>query len=193
MKPMQTPTNKAQLPTAEDLVVISSELEGYRFLAQNLAPQTEVLLLSRERDGVMTILQMLTALPPIRCIHLVTPSNVEGLQLGNVFLRYDTVPNYANTLCQWRSRLSPRSEILIYNDQAARTETDKLLIDILHYLTGAAIAACITLPNDLVPNGKWELDCATQALNPRLAFSPAVVAHLGASQISPNCGGKRLA
>ncbi len=193
MKPMQTPSNQAQLPTVEDLVVISNELEGYRFLAQNLAPQAEVLLLSRERDGVTAILQMLTALPPIRRIHLVTPGKAEGLQLGNVFLRYDTVPNYANTLCQWRSRLSPSSEILIYNNQAAQTETGKLLIDILHYLTGAAIAVCITLPNDLVPNGKWELDCATQALNPGLAFLPAVVAQLGASQISPNRGGKQLA
>jgi hypothetical protein len=176
-------------PPGQDLVVISTELEGYRFLAQNAAPQAEVLLLSPRRDGVATILQMLMALPSIRRIHLATPGEAEGLQLGNVLLRHNTIPNYASTLCQWRSQLSPNSEILIYNYQAARTESGKLLIDILHYLTGAAIAACTTLPNATFPQGIWEVDCATRQFMPHFAISPATVAACFSQTNVPDANG----
>ncbi|MGG6242054.1 DUF4347 domain-containing protein [Nodosilinea sp. AN01ver1] len=184
----QTPAARAQLPAINELVVISPDLQDNRFLMQNAPPQAAVLRLCQEQNGLAAIWQRLAALPPIHRIHLVTPSRGEGLQLGSVLLRYDTVPNYASALCQWRSRLAPKAEILIYNDQAARTEAGKLLIDILHYLTGAAIAVCTTLPNTLAPTGKWELDCVTQILQPELTFSPAVVTQTRASKNISNYG-----
>jgi hypothetical protein len=191
MKPTQTPVPGAQLPTVEDLVVISRELAGYRFLAQHVTPQAEVLLLNPARDGLAAISQLLRALPPIGRVHLIAPGNVEGLRLGSVSLRYNTLPNYASTLCQWRSHLAPSAEILIYNGEVARTEAGQLLIDVLHYLTGAAIAACTTPPNAVFPEGRWELDCATQVFEPVLAFPPAVVAQIQ-SQIPSKRGERRL-
>ncbi len=158
------------LPLGQDLVVISPELAGYRFLAQNASPQAEVLLLHQERDGVAAITQTLATLPPICRLHLVTPGHAKGLPLGNVLLRSDNLPNYASTLCQWRSHLAPRAEILIYNGEMASSEAGKLLIDVLHHLTGAAIAACTTPPSTVLPQGRWELDCATSSPSPSLAL-----------------------
>ncbi|MBE9141018.1 DUF4347 domain-containing protein [Nodosilinea sp. LEGE 07088] len=173
-----TPVNSLARPSlslepdspGQDLVVISRDLEGYRFLAQTVTAPVEVLLLSPAQDGIAAILQMLMALPSIRCLHLVTPVHGEGLQLGNVALRYDTLPNYAKTLCQWRSRLAPRAEIWIYNGEMARTEAGKLLIDVLHHLTGAAIAACTAFPNAGFAAGRWEFDCTTATLTPSLVL-----------------------
>ncbi|MEA5448214.1 DUF4347 domain-containing protein [Leptolyngbya sp. CCNP1308] len=161
---------RLSLPPGQDLVVISTELAGYRFLAQNVPPQAEVLLLSRGRDGVTAIAQQLATLPPTCRLHLVTPGGAEGLHLGSVALHYDNLPSYARALCLWRSHLTPRAEILIYNGEMARTEAGKLLIDVLHHLTGAAIAACTTPPNAAFPEGRWELDCATSSLSPSLAL-----------------------
>ncbi len=169
------------LPPGQDLVVIGTELAGYRFLAQNASPQAEVLLLHQEREGVAAIAQQLATLPPIRRLHLVTPGSTKGLPLGNVLLRAANLPSYARTLGQWRSHLAPSAEILIYNGEVARTEAGRLLIDVLHHLTGAAIAACTTSPNAAFPQGRWELDCATSSLAPSLALPLELV--------SPGFGG----
>lgn len=171
----------------QDLVVISRDLEGYRLLAQNVTAPAEVLLLSPVRDGMAAILQMLAALPPRRRLHLITPAYGEGLWLGNAALRYDTLPHYAETLCQWRSRLAPRAEIWIYNGEMARTEAGQLLIDVLHHLTGAAIAACTAFPNAGFAAGRWEFDCTTATLTPSLALplelvKPCVTAHRTANR-----------
>jgi hypothetical protein len=168
-------------PLGQELVVISTELAGYRFVAQNVSPQAEVLLLHQERDGVAAIAQILATLTPICRLHLVTPGNASGLLLGNILLRADNLPSYARTLGQWRSQLAPRAEILIYNGEMASTEAGKLLIDVLHHLTGAAIAACTTPPSATFPQGIWELDCATSVLAPSLA--------LPLELISPGFGG----
>ncbi|PSN11861.1 hypothetical protein C7293_22645 [filamentous cyanobacterium CCT1] len=183
MQPAQTPFDQRTPFNAEanakDLIVISSELEGYRFLAE-VTPQTAVLLLNQRWDGVTAIAQYLATLASVRRLHLVTPSVEGGLQLGRVTLRFDNLPHYARSLSVWRSHLAPQAEILIYNGEVASTEAGQLLIDVLHHLTGAAIAARTTLPNALVPNGTWELDCATQALETRAVLSPAL-----ATPISP--------
>jgi hypothetical protein len=166
----QSPTPKAPPPLLEDLVVISGEPKGYRWLAPKVAAQAEVLLLSPAQDGVAAIAQRLTTLPSIRRLHLVTPHCSTGLRLGRVTLHYDNLPAHAKTLSQWRSRLTPRAEIVIYNGEMARTEAGKLLIDVLHHLTGAAIAACTAFPSAVLPAGRWEFDCATPPSTPSLAL-----------------------
>ncbi|WP_196358158.1 DUF4347 domain-containing protein [Nodosilinea nodulosa] len=181
---MNTP-GRLPLSPGQDLVVISTALEGYRFLAQSVAPQAEVLLLRQERDGVAAIAQQLAILSPICRLHLVTPEG-DGLRLGLVTLRFDNLPTYASMLGQWRSHLAPSATILIYNGKMARTEAGRLLIDVLHHLTGAAIAACTTPPNATAPSGRWELDCATPSLSSSLALPLALVSHsLGHSHV-PN-------
>ena len=185
--PVNTPA-RLSLPPGQDLVVLSTELAGYRFLAQNVTPQAEVLLLSPGRDGVAAIAQQLATLPPICRLHLVTPG-AEGLHLGSVTLRSDNLPNYARALSLWRSHLAPGAEILIYNGEMARTEAGKLLIDVLHHLTGAAIAACTTPPNAAFPQGIWEVDCATPGFMPCFALLPSTVAGcFGQANISSTKG-----
>lgn len=182
-------TMSSMLPEP-DLVVIDLDLESYGFWIQNLvqaiALPAAVLMLSQGQNGVTAITQRLASLPPIRRLHLVTARRADSLPLGNVVLHHGNLPEHASALYQWRRYLAPRAEILIYNDQATRTETGKLLIDVLHHLTGAAIAACTTLPHPNAPDGQWDLDCATQSFQPVLAFPPAVMAKLWSSQPPPN-------
>ncbi|GAB4443077.1 MAG: DUF4347 domain-containing protein [Cyanobacteria bacterium J069] len=161
-----------RLSLGEDLVVISSELEGYRFLAQRVAPQAEVLLLSQAKDGILAIDHLLSILAPIRRLHLLSPNSGDELHLGSTHLRYNNLHHYDSILYKWRSRLAPKSEILIYDGKLAHTETGQFLIDVLHYLTGAAIAACTMPPRADLPYGHWELDCETPDFSPVVALPP---------------------
>jgi hypothetical protein len=180
----------SSMPPGPDLVVLGHDLKGDGFLAQNLAQTialpAEVLVLDQAQNGITAITQRLAVLPSLRRLHLVTSRRVDSLPLGCTVLRHGNLPQYAHALCQWQSYLAPKAEILIYNDQATRTETGKLLIDVLHHLTGAAITACTTLPNARVPEGKWELDCATPSFKPVLAFPPAVVAKIWSGETTSN-------
>lgn len=159
-----------------DLVIISSDLKNYQFLAESVYPHMKVRVLDSSQEGIDAIAQVLMTLQPVCRLHLITPGTPGRIWLGNTSLRHADLPDYANALCCWRSHLTPEAAILIYNDQIAHTEAGKLLIDVLHHLTGAAIAACIASPNKNFRKGRWELDCATQSFTPSLAFPPSVVA-----------------
>jgi hypothetical protein len=158
-----------------EIVFISSDLEGYQKLARQVDVSVEAVILNTNQDGIDRVTQALTNSAPLHRIHLFTNGTSGNLQLGTVALNFATLPIYANALYQWRSHLTPNAEILIYNCYVASNEAGKLLIDVLHHLTGAAIAACIELPNPTFRNGRWETDYATPSFTPSLAFPASVV------------------
>lgn len=165
-----------RLPPGQEIAVISSELEEYRALAEQAYPQVQVIGLEATQDGIAAVTQALTTLQPIHRLHLVTPGTPGHLQLGRSTLSYASLPKHGRELCRWRSYLAPKAEILIYNNQVASNESGKFLIDVLHHMTGAAIAACTISPDATLCNIQWELDCTTLSFTPSLAFPLAVVA-----------------
>ncbi len=159
-----------------DLVVISGALVNHRRLVQSVVTGVPVLRLSCPLDGLATITQTLAALSPVKCLHLVTPISCSGLPLGQVTLTAGNLASHAGAIAAWRNYLTTHSAIVIYNGQMARSEAGQQLIDVLHHLTGAAIAACTTLPNPTLPQGHWEFDCVSRPFWPNLAMPPLVLA-----------------
>lgn len=172
-----TPTAQSGLCPGKDLVVIGCDRVGDRDSLQAMMPQVDILLLPQHGNGVVTITQMLINRYPIHRLHLVMPGQADGLHLGTASLQYNNLPTYARDLCQWKSVLAPGAEILIYNGVFARTEAGRLFIDVLHYLTGAAIAACTNPATATVDPGRWEFDCAHPAWSPSFVFGPPVIPH----------------
>jgi len=174
--PLQTSvTNVYPKPQSQDLAVLSRDLEGYHAFMESMNPQVNVVVLDLFQDGITQITNVLKYLPSIRCIHFVTPGTPGCLHLGNAPLNNANMPCYASALHHWRSHLTQDAAIVIYNPQVASNEAGKLLIDVLHHLTGAAIAASAASHLSSPVSICWEFDCTTAPFTPALVFPPSLI------------------
>jgi len=165
-------------PLSPDLVVLSRSLEAYPALVEHIHPRMHLVILDRAQDGIHQVTDVLAHLPSIRHIHCITGGTPGCLYLGSTPLSNASLPRHASTLHRWRSHLADDAKIVIYNTQVASNEAGRLLIDVLHHLTGAAIAAAITPHDSSLNHRPWEFDCTTQPFTPALAFPPSFLSRV---------------
>ncbi|BAU41765.1 DUF4394 domain-containing protein [Leptolyngbya sp. O-77] len=137
-------------------------------LLAHAKPESRVVLLERDRDGIEQISQVLQQEQNICEIHLVAHGSPDCLYLGNSRLSLETLPRYAARLGQWRGAIAQGANILLYGCRVAAEGLG--LVNALHTLTGASIAAA----SQPVGKGNWRLDRQIGAIAASLAFSPVL-------------------
>jgi Ca2+-binding RTX toxin-like protein len=164
------------LKTASSFVFIDASVENYSSLAEG-ALGANVHILDSTRDGIAQITKILThvakgdkAIAPVDSIHIVSHGAPGCLYLGNTPLNLDTLDRYASDLRTWFSSDKSLSEpcsspsLLLYGCNVAAGDAGAELIDRLHKITGAEIAASSTLTGSAVLGGNWQLEVQTGAV-----------------------------
>lgn len=159
-----------------ELAIISDALAHHQFLARQAYPGVQVVVLGQPGAGLAAITAALQQWQPIRRLHLVTPGQPGQLALGHTTLTHKNMAEHALALWAWRSLLTPSAEIVLYGHRLASNEAGTQLLDLLHHVTGAAIAACATLPTPRDRHGHWEWDYTRSGGTPRLAFPAWAIA-----------------
>lgn len=143
---------------ATTLVFIDAGVEDYQFLANGVVREAKAFILDSQRDGVKQISQILQDYPDVESIHLVSHGSPGSIQLGNTYLSLDTLDRYRSKLQSW---LAKAKSLLIYGCNVAAEDAGEELIDKLHRLTGANIAASTTKTGNSALGGDWNLEIAT--------------------------------
>lgn len=147
-------------------IFIDCQVDNVSHLLAHAKPESRVVLLERDRDGIEQISQVLQHHQNISEIHLVAHGSPDCLYLGNSRLSLETLPQYAARLRQWRGAIAQGANILLYGCRVAAEGLG--LVNALHTLTGASIAAA----SQPVGQGNWQLDQQIGAIAASLAFSP---------------------
>jgi hypothetical protein len=147
-------------------IFVDRQLYNVPQLLAHVKPDSRVVLLEGDRDGIEQISQVLQKQQSIREIHLVSHGSPDCLYLGNSRLSLETLPRYAALLGQWREAIAQGANILLYGCRVAAEGLG--LMNALHTLTGASIAAA----SQPVGKGNWQLDRQIGAIAASLAFSP---------------------
>ena len=147
-------------------IFIDRQLYNVPQLLAHAKPDSRVVLLEGDRDGIEQISQVLQKQQSIHEIHLVSHGSPDCLYLGNSRLSLETLPRYAALLGQWREAIAQGANILLYGCRVAAEGLG--LMNALHTLTGASIAAA----SQPVGKGNWRLDQQIGAIAASLAFSP---------------------
>ncbi|MGB3405520.1 MAG: DUF4347 domain-containing protein [Microcoleaceae cyanobacterium] len=150
------------------LVVIDPRVEDYHLLIAGVHPQTTVLLLDRDRDGIEQITQALAADRGDR-LHIICHGHPGTLHLGKNPITGDHLFSYQHLLKQWNV-----SEILLYACQVADSPSNTF-IQRLHQLTNANIAASQYPVGNTAKAGSWHLETQIGSVNPQPAFSSQVL------------------
>jgi hypothetical protein len=172
-----TLTTTSSLKTSQSFVFIDASVKGYSLLVESVI-DSQVHILDPHWDGVAQIAEILSlagdrTLP--RHIHIVAHGVSGCLFLGNAQLSLDSLDYYLSNLQSWfprSSHLASASSLRLYGCNVAAEDAGAELVERLHLLTGAQIAASRTLVGNASLGGSWELEVTTGTVG-AIAFDPA--------------------
>ncbi|NEO55451.1 MAG: DUF4347 domain-containing protein [Okeania sp. SIO3B5] len=156
------------------LLFIDSKVENYDRLISEVDPQTRIVVLQPNQNGIDKIAENLGKYHQVETIHIISHGETGTLYLGNSILKNDNIHLYVESIQQWGKCLSADGEILIYGCQVASGKEGKEFARQLHQLTGANIAASETLTGNVSRGGNWNLEVIFGQLKSALAFTPEV-------------------
>ncbi|NEQ76160.1 MAG: DUF4347 domain-containing protein [Okeania sp. SIO2C9] len=158
------------------LLFIDSKVENYDRLISQVAPQTKIVILQPNQNGIDKISQSLAKCLDVGTVHIISHGAKNTLYLGSTILSLDNIHQYSESIQKWGKCLSADGEILIYSCQVASGKEGREFVRQLHQLTGANIAASETLTGNLSRGGNWNLEVIFGQLKSALAFTPEVMA-----------------
>ncbi|MEH2211450.1 DUF4347 domain-containing protein [Nostoc sp.] len=170
------------------LVFIDMAVEDYSGLVNGVLPNSQVFVLDSTQNGVEQITKILTSWADtqplvvrhrsnLTNIHIVCHGVPGCLQLGNTYLRIDTLDEYSQQLQQWQKifftsgKANNPSNLLIYGCNVALGDAGEEFVEKLHQLTGANIAASRQRIGNAALGGNWELEVRTADMEVNLAFA----------------------
>ncbi len=156
------------------LLFIDSKVDNYNDLISQVDPQTKVVILQPNKNGIEQISKSLSDCNNMDTVHIISHGTKGALYLGNSTLNSDNIHLYVESIQQWGKCLSADGEILIYGCQVASGKEGREFVRQLHQLTGANIAASETLTGNVNKGGNWNLEVIFGQLKSVLAFTPEV-------------------
>ncbi|RCJ41136.1 hypothetical protein A6769_38805 [Nostoc punctiforme NIES-2108] len=163
-----------QIPSTR-LVFIDPKVENYPSLVTGVLPNTSVVILDADQDGIEQISQVLATHQEINSLHIVSHGKSGAIQLGNGWLTRSQLQNYVSQLESWKSRLTGDADILLYGCDVAKGEEGIAFVEQLSQLTGANVAASNNLTGNIEAGGNWNLEVTTGLIKSSLAFPKAVL------------------
>ncbi len=156
------------------ILFIDSKVENCDRLISQVDPQTKVVILQPNQNGIDQISKSLGECCDVDTVHIISHGAKGTLYLGKSILNSENIHLYVESIQQWGKYLSADGEILIYGCQVASGKEGKEFVRQLHQLTGANIAASETLTGNVNRGGNWNLEVIFGQLKSALAFTPEV-------------------
>ncbi|MEG3921390.1 DUF4347 domain-containing protein [Microcoleus sp. T3_A4] len=163
------------------IVFADSQVKDCESLTETVNPDTEIVILNADRDGIEQIAETLKQRQNIAAVHILSHGAAASLQLGATELNLCNIESYRNYLETWfalpaveansNSSITAKPEILLYGCNVAATEAGVAFVERLSQLTGANIAASDNLTGSAALGGDWELEVTTGKIETPLAFS----------------------
>ncbi len=152
------------------LLIIDSQVNEWQTLVSDAKPDTAVLVIYPNADGLSQITDYLTAwqarpeaegFTTFDSIHIVSHGSAGSLLLGASSLNNTNLANHADELVVIGQALSPNGDLLLYGCDVAQGETGQQFIQTLAEYTGTDVAASVNLTGHSDLGGDWTLEQAS--------------------------------
>ncbi|ERT08669.1 hypothetical protein M595_1458 [Lyngbya aestuarii BL J] len=152
------------------VIFVDSNIADYQSLVNSVEPETKVVVLDPNRNGVEQITEVLANYDNLDSVQILSHGDSAVLQLGNSSLDNGNIESYENQLQQWGKALSENGDILLYGCNVAEGEQGQAFINRLGEITAADIAASEDLTGNSDLGGDWVLEATTGFIESPLAF-----------------------
>ena len=128
------------------IIFVDARISLYEAAAIDLKPNTEIVSIDLEQDGIKQITQTLASRRSIQRLQIVSSQNGNktSLQLGLAQFNPHTLEAYIEDLSQWRRALSASSEIILYGLDIVSEPMLYKFMQQLATITGANVGAFIS-------------------------------------------------
>ena len=167
----QMNSNNKTFNQTSTLVFIDAGVDNYQQLFDGVVATAQPFVLDTATDGIQQIDEILQQYPGQKTVHIISHGAPGCLYLGNTQLSLDTLKQYAPQLQQWNI-----DNLLLYGCHVAAGDAGEEFISKLRGLTGAEIAASVTMTGNAVQGGNWELEVNTGQVNQPRALQTEVMA-----------------
>jgi hypothetical protein len=165
------------------VLIVDSTVPNYQTLIDSVSPDTEVVVLNAEQDGIAQITQAMSdplrvaqrGRQNIQTLHILSHGEPGLLQLGNTKLNWQSLDRYAPAIQGWAKALTTHAEVLLYGCKVAADDFGKTFVRQLAHLTGATFAASTNLTGSAALGGDWNLEFTTGKVRAPLAFQTAAM------------------
>lgn len=153
--------------TSSEIAFFAPDVPDLPILLNSLMPGVEAIILDENGTELQQIADILKT-KQYRAVHIFSQGKVGEMGLGKTTLTQDNIYNDASIIREWKKGLTPRSEILLYGSNIAKS--CNVLITILSELTEANITVSNNFSSNLSLKGDWGLKVHTGNLKPPLAI-----------------------
>ncbi|MFL5327544.1 MAG: DUF4347 domain-containing protein [Gemmataceae bacterium] len=174
------PASKSIVTTRHELVFIDSRVADWRDLVRDLQNQTsevrqiDFVMLSPSRDGIGQVSEALAKYRDLDAVHFVTHGNSTGVQLGATWLDQQTLAAQSRDVAGWSGSLKADADLLFYGCDLASGSEGRVLLETIHALTGADVAASTDLTGSAALGGNWTFEFTDGLVQTPVVFSAAV-------------------
>ena len=181
VRPADIIAGAAVQPVSRELVFVDTSLPDYRQLVAAVnslnSPQRQInIVLLNDSDGIQQISKTLSQYHNLDAVCFLSHGTGDSVDLSGTWLQAGNLNAYAGQIAGWRNALSEGGSLLFYGcDLAARAAGRTLLQDI-HALTGAGVAANTGATGNLSQGGDWTLNYQLGNVNTALPFNPGTMA-----------------
>ena len=159
------------------LVFVDSNVAESQTFIDAVNPNTEVILLDANRDGIEQITEILANYNNLDSIQIVSHGDTASLQLGNSSLNSNNFSSYQDRLSQWGDALTENGDLLLLGCNVAEGELGRSFINRLSEVTQADIAASEDLTGNSNLDGDWILEATTGSIEAPSAFQVEAIAN----------------
>ena len=153
-----TPPPAATSDNRHDVVFIDGQVGNKQQLIDSLKPDTEVVGLDSNKDGLQQIADYLKDRSDINAIHIISHGDTGKVQLGNGWLDNSNLAAHGEALASIGKALSADGDILLYGCTVGANGEGQDFIQALAAKTGADVAASDDATGAASRGGDWVLE-----------------------------------
>ncbi|MBF0374641.1 MAG: DUF4347 domain-containing protein, partial [Alphaproteobacteria bacterium] len=158
-----------------EVVVVDTSVEDWQSLVAGMNPNTPMILLEPDKDGMSELEQMAAALSQfddLDAIHLVAEGRTGAVILGREALTSDDLAAVGPQLAQIGATLKPGGDFMLYSCSVAGGPVGAAFIDDLSRAMGDVdIAASTDLTGPTLLGGDWDLEYRVGEIDTVLPFT----------------------
>ncbi len=170
-----TPTQTTAEPAARQILAVDSRISGAQSLAASVKPNTLVVLVDADQDGMSAISAALQKAGKVDSIQILGHGSEGQMRLGSSSLSATSADTAR--AAEWAGNLTESADILIYGCRTGAGEAGAALAERLAALTGSDVATSTDDTGSAAAGGNWVLERQTGLIESSLAISADTLAN----------------
>ncbi|GBQ51443.1 hypothetical protein AA15973_2405 [Komagataeibacter sucrofermentans DSM 15973] len=141
-----------------DIVFVDSRVSDWRELTASLGNNVGVVVVDNTRDGMSVVSRVLSHQQNLNSVSFLTYGQAGQIELGGTTINAATLMADSTQVAHWGDALGAKGQILFWGCDVGQGAAGRALVEDLHTLTGAGVAASTDATGLGAMGGDWTLE-----------------------------------